>query len=104
MTEVLALKGDEHVLELNTGPGYFSLEIARRLTTGRLDMFDIQPEMLAMAIRKLQQAGHLEVGFHVGDAGVDLPFPTTHSTLPFSPRYLERYPTGRNAFVHWLAS
>lgn len=71
----LELTGSERVLELGPGPGFFSVEIARRLTDGQLDLFDIQPEMLAKARRKLEAAGHRNVGFHVGEAGAGLPFP-----------------------------
>jgi ubiquinone/menaquinone biosynthesis C-methylase UbiE len=34
------------VLEIGPGPGYFSVEVARRLSQGRLDLFDLQREML----------------------------------------------------------
>jgi ubiquinone/menaquinone biosynthesis C-methylase UbiE len=45
----IGLTGSEHVLEVGPGPGFYSVEIARRLICGRLDLFDIQPEMLAKA-------------------------------------------------------
>lgn len=72
--DVLSLDGHESVLEIGPGPGFFSLEIAARLTTGHLSLFDIQPEMLDKARRKLATAGYVDVGFHVGEAGTDLPF------------------------------
>ena len=65
----LELSGSEDVLEIGPGPGLFSVEIARRLTTGRLELLDLQPEMLVRARRKLDRAGCRNVGFHVGDAG-----------------------------------
>ena len=46
VAERLDLSGSEQVLELGPGPGLFSVEIARRLTNGRLEQFDLQPEML----------------------------------------------------------
>lgn len=70
----LELTGSERVLELGPGPGYFSVAIARRLTTGRLDLFDIQPEMLDKARHALDRAGCYNNGFHVGEADAGLPF------------------------------
>lgn len=70
----LGLTGAERVLELGPGPGFFSVAIARRLTSGRLDLFDIQPEMLDKARRSLDRAGCYNVGFHVGEADGGLPF------------------------------
>jgi ubiquinone/menaquinone biosynthesis C-methylase UbiE len=51
------------------------VERARRLTTGRLELLELQPEMLVRARRKLDRAGCSNVGFHAGDAGGGLPFP-----------------------------
>ena len=50
----LDLTGAEQVFELGPGPGFFSVEIARRLTNGRLELFDIQPEMLEKARHQLE--------------------------------------------------
>ncbi|WP_068029630.1 class I SAM-dependent methyltransferase [Nocardia mexicana] len=74
LADRLELEGAEHVLELGPGPGYFSVEVARRLPHGRLDLFDIQPEMLDKARRNLERAGCRNTGFHAGDAGAGLPF------------------------------
>lgn len=70
----LRLTGSEQVLELGPGPGFYSVEIARRLADGRLELFDIQPEMLHKARRKLDHAGCHNVGFHSGEASKELPF------------------------------
>src|SRR6516225_2949687 len=67
ITERLGLTGSEHVLELGPGPGFFSVEIARRLTYGRLDLFDVQREMLEKAKRRLERAGFRDVGFTAGE-------------------------------------
>ena len=75
VVERLALRGDERVLEIGPGPGTFSVQIARRLTSGHLDLFDIQPQMLAKVKRKLDDAGYRNADFHSGDAGDGLPFP-----------------------------
>ncbi len=71
----LGLVGSEHVLEIGPGPGFFSVEIARRLTDGRLDLFDVQPEMLEKAKRQLDRAGFRDVGFTAGEASDGFPFP-----------------------------
>jgi ubiquinone/menaquinone biosynthesis C-methylase UbiE len=75
LVDRLELSGSEDVLEVGPGPGLFSVELARRLTSGRLELLELQPELLARARRKLDRAGCRNVGFHVGDAGGRLPFP-----------------------------
>ncbi len=70
----LALTGSEQVLELGPGPGFFSVEIARRLSSGHLELFDVQAEMLEKARRKLDSAGYRNVGFHTGEASEEFPF------------------------------
>ncbi|ORW32730.1 ubiquinone biosynthesis methyltransferase UbiE [Mycobacterium paraense] len=72
--DLVGLSGYESVLELGPGPGYYSTEIAERLPIGHLDLFDLQPEMLNKARRKLLRAGYPDVGFHSGDASDQLPF------------------------------
>ena len=79
----LELSGSEDVLEVGPGPGLFSVELARRLTTGRLELLELQPEMLAKARRKLDRAGLGNVGFHVGDAGGRVPFPDSSFDVAF---------------------
>jgi ubiquinone/menaquinone biosynthesis C-methylase UbiE len=70
----LGLTCSDHVLEVGPGPGFYSVEIARRLTYGRLDLFDIQPEMLEKARRQLELAGFTDVGFTAGQASEGFPF------------------------------
>ena len=62
IVDKLDLADSEHVLELGPGPGFFSVEIARRLTDGRLELFDVQPEMLEKARLQLERAGISDVG------------------------------------------
>jgi ubiquinone/menaquinone biosynthesis C-methylase UbiE len=83
LVDRLELGGSEDVLEVGPGPGLFSVEIARRLTTGRLELFDLQPEMLDKARRKLDRAGCRNVGFHAGDASGALPFPASSFDVAF---------------------
>lgn len=73
LADRLGLEGSERVLEVGPGSGYFSVELARRLDRGRLELFDLQREMLEKARAKLDRAGCANVGFTAGDAR-ELPF------------------------------
>ena len=73
LADRLHLKEDFKVLEIGPGPGYFSVEVARRVPRGHLELFDIQQEMLEKARHKIERAGLHNVGFTQGDA-VNLPF------------------------------
>lgn len=64
------------------------MEIARRLTDGRLELFDIQPEML-------EQAGLSDVGFTVGQAGDGLPFPDNTIDVAFLSAVIGEVPDKR---------
>ncbi|WP_309297859.1 MULTISPECIES: class I SAM-dependent methyltransferase [Mycobacterium] len=81
--DALELTGAERVLEVGPGSGFFSVEIARRLHAGRLELFDIQPQMLEKSRRKLDRAGYVDVGFHTGQAGDGLPFPPSSFDAAF---------------------
>ncbi|MBK9612860.1 methyltransferase domain-containing protein [Candidatus Amarobacter glycogenicus] len=48
----IGLRGDETVLELGCGPGYFSIALRDATPRGRLVLFDLQPEMLSMAVER----------------------------------------------------
>ena len=73
LADRLHLDATARVLEVGPGPGYFSVEIARRLPQGRLELFDLQPEMLEKTRRRLETAGLRNVGFTQGDA-CNLPY------------------------------
>ncbi|MGB3333516.1 MAG: methyltransferase domain-containing protein [Mycobacterium sp.] len=88
----LALRGGERVLEIGPGPGIFSIEIARRLTTGHLDLFDVQPQMLDKVKQKVEAAGCRNVQFHSGDASDGLPFPDNTFDLAFLASVLGEVP------------
>jgi ubiquinone/menaquinone biosynthesis C-methylase UbiE len=79
----VGLTGSEHVLEVGPGPGFFSVELARRLDRGRLDLLDLQPEMLAKAKRNLERAGFHDVGFTAGQASEAFPFPDNTFDVAF---------------------
>jgi ubiquinone/menaquinone biosynthesis C-methylase UbiE len=71
----IGLTGSERVLEVGPGPGFYSVQIARRVTYGRLDLFDLQTEMLDKARRQLELAGFPDVGFTTGEASDGFPYP-----------------------------
>jgi ubiquinone/menaquinone biosynthesis C-methylase UbiE len=56
------------ILELGPGPGYFSLTVAQKLASGRLELCDLQPEMLARVGRRLTRAGIRNAGLVCADA------------------------------------
>ncbi|NLG51785.1 MAG: methyltransferase domain-containing protein [Chloroflexi bacterium] len=59
----LALPPNARVLELGPGPGYLSVEVARRIPQGYLLLADIQMEMLHQARRRLERARVEQVGY-----------------------------------------
>jgi len=83
IVDSIGLTGSEHVLEVGPGPGFYSVEIARRLTYGRLDLFDVQPEMLEKARRQLELAGFGDVDFTAGEASEGFPFPDNTFDVAF---------------------
>lgn len=74
----LSLGTASRVLEIGPGSGYFSVELARRVPDGRLELLDLQSEMLAKARRKLEAAGFRDTGFAAADAGVEIPYAASH--------------------------
>jgi ubiquinone/menaquinone biosynthesis C-methylase UbiE len=61
------------VLEVGAGTGFYSAEVARRVSEGHLELLDLQPEMLKKARQKLEAEGLPNVGYTLSDAG-KLPF------------------------------
>jgi len=51
----LELKENYFVLEVGSGPGYFSLPVARKLIAGKLYLADIQQEMLDYAKKRFKK-------------------------------------------------
>lgn len=92
LVDSLELNGGERVLELGPGPGFFSVEVAHRLTTGQLELFDIQPEMLDKARRKLDRAACHNASFRSGDASEGLPYPDTSLDVAFVVQTLGEVP------------
>ena len=73
LADRLHLEEDSRVLEIGPGSGYFSVEVARRIPNGHLELLDIQREMLEKVRLRLEKAGIYNVGFTHGDA-TELPF------------------------------
>src|SRR4051812_34530357 len=69
----LQLTPTSRVLEVGPGPGFFSVDVARAVPRGRLELVDIQHEMLEKARRRLRRAGIRRVGFTQANAAA-LPF------------------------------
>ena len=61
------------VLEMGAGSGYYSVEAARKVARGQLDIVEVQQEMLDKCQRKLDGAGVTNYSLHLGD-GQSLPF------------------------------
>jgi ubiquinone/menaquinone biosynthesis C-methylase UbiE len=59
---------DERVLEIGPGTGYYTFEIAARLTGGQLDILDIQQEMIDHVVHEANRRGVTNVLPTVGDA------------------------------------
>ncbi len=83
LADRLSLTARSKVLEVGCGSGVFSVEVARRLPRGHLELFDLQPEMLAKARQKIEAAGLARVvGYTQGDAR-ELPLPTAGFDVAF---------------------
>ena len=69
----IPLTATSHVLEVGAGSGFYSVEVARRVSEGHLELLDLQPQMLKKAQQKLEAKGLSNVGYTLADAGT-LPF------------------------------
>ena len=73
LAERLHLSTDSIVLEIGSGPGYFSTEVAKRIPDGNLIFFDIQTEMLKKSLQKLEREKIRNANAVKGNA-ITLPF------------------------------
>src|SRR4051794_41518449 len=55
LIDALSPSGGERLLEIGPGTGYYTLDVARRVD--RLDVFDLQQEMLDHTTRLAREAG-----------------------------------------------
>lgn len=93
----IGLREGMRVLELGPGPGYLSIEAARRLgQTGRLYALDIQPQMLAEVRKRSLQNGTAHVELILGDATA-LPFRDSSLDLAFLVAVLGEVPDQEGA-------
>ena len=70
----LRLRDANRILEIGPGSGYFSVELARRVPNGQLELLDLQVEMLAKAKRKLQAIATTNVSYTAADLNAGLPY------------------------------
>ncbi|WP_136800019.1 class I SAM-dependent methyltransferase [Desulfosediminicola ganghwensis] len=63
----LDISGDQNILEIGPGPGYFSSHVAKKLESGRLVLIDIQQEMLDMSKKRLDKKGITNVDYKLTD-------------------------------------
>ena len=68
LLEALAPRPGERILEVGPGTGYYTLDVARRLGDGTLEVFDLQREMLDHVTRRAAAAGISNVSPTQGDA------------------------------------
>lgn len=101
LLERLQLRADAVVLEIGPGPGYFSPSVARAVPAGRLELLDLQPEMLAIARRHVRCAGCENVHFTCG-AGDRVPYRSGTFDVAFAVAVLGEVPDPA-ACVHEVA-
>lgn len=94
LADRLSLDESARVLELGPGPGYFSIEVARRVPVGGLELFDLQYGMLETAQRRLEAANAHHVGLTQGD-GRWLPFADQTFDVVFTVAVLGEVPDPR---------
>ncbi|HET6830021.1 MAG TPA: methyltransferase domain-containing protein [Solirubrobacterales bacterium] len=75
LRDVLSPRSGETILELGTGTGYYSLDLATWVAPeGRIELFDIQQEMLDHVMRRADERGIANLTATRGDAA-SLPYP-----------------------------
>lgn len=74
LIERLPLKKDSRVLEVGAGSGFYSVAVARAVEEGKLELLDLQPEMLDKARRKIDAAGLENVGYKAANENGRIPF------------------------------
>ena len=74
LREILEPQAGERILEIGPGTGYYTLELAEWVgADGRVEIFDLQQEMLDHTIRRARERGLWNVNPTQGDAQ-ELPF------------------------------
>ena len=102
LADRLHLTKRSKVLEVGCGSGVFSVEVARRLPRGHLELFDLQQEMLEKAQQKIEAAGVARVvGYTQGDAR-KLALPTAGFDVAFLVAVLGEIPEPRKCLAALL--
>jgi len=71
VVEALALKGNEMVIDLGAGSGYFTFRLAEALPSGRVVAIDSQPEMARHIHRKVLTEGIPNIQARVAESDAD---------------------------------
>jgi ubiquinone/menaquinone biosynthesis C-methylase UbiE len=74
LIEQLNVRGSERILELGSGPGYLSIEMARKFKGSEIIGIDISERMVEIASERAREKELENVRFMVGDV-TDLNFP-----------------------------
>jgi SAM-dependent methyltransferase len=99
LADRLHLERSSRVLEVGAGSGVFSVEVARRVPDGHLELFDLQPEMLEKCRSKVESASVAGVvGYTQGDAEA-LPFPPSSFDVAFLVAVLGEIPEPRRCLT-----
>ena len=67
MTDLLGLKGDEHVLELGSGSGYQTAILAEVLPDGHVFTVELIPQLVFRATNSIKELGYSNVTLKQGD-------------------------------------
>lgn len=70
----LPLKKDSAVLEIGAGSGFYSVAVARAIPEGKLELLDLQKEMLEKARLKMESANLKNVNYTPANASGQIPF------------------------------
>jgi ubiquinone/menaquinone biosynthesis C-methylase UbiE len=68
LVEILEPRPRERLLEVGPGTGYYALTIAESLDRGRLEVYDLQQEMVDHVLRRAKERGISNVTGWTGDA------------------------------------
>jgi ubiquinone/menaquinone biosynthesis C-methylase UbiE len=68
LVEILEPQARERLLEVGPGTGYYALAVAERLDGGRLEVYDLQQEMVDHVLRRAGERGVKNLTGWTGDA------------------------------------
>ena len=83
LAERLPLKKDSRVLEIGAGSGFYSVAVAAAVPEGKLELLDLQEEMLAKARQKMELAGLKNVGYSLARADEPIPLESESFDIVF---------------------